>query len=75
MDDNDSSENRGLRPRRSPLLRVLGAGMALAGFIWIFQGLGILTAGGSFMVGDSKWAVIGAIFVVAGALVAQRARR
>lgn len=49
--------------------------MILAGLVWIGQGLGILTAGRSFMIGDPTWAVIGAAFVVIGAVVAIRERR
>lgn|GEM_PF-3180861 len=61
--------------RRSPLRLVLAAAVALAGLVWIGQGLGILTAGGSFMIGDPKWAVLGAVFVVLGAVMAWRAPR
>ena len=35
------------------------------GLVWIGQGTGFL-AGTGFMVGDPKWAVIGAVGVVAG---------
>ena len=75
MDDHGSANDHGAAPRRSPLRRVLGAGMALTGAVWILQGLGILTAGGSFMIGDLRWAVIGAVFVVTGLAVWVRARR
>ena len=61
--------------RRSPLRLVLAWAMVLAGLVWIGQGLGILTAGGSFMIGDPTWAVIGAAFVILGAIVAWRAPR
>ncbi|MBI3746771.1 MAG: hypothetical protein HY264_09695 [Chloroflexi bacterium] len=61
--------------RRSPLRLVLAAALTLAGLVWIGQGLGILTAGGSFMIGDPRWAVIGAVFAVLGILLAWRARR
>jgi hypothetical protein len=43
--------------------------------VWIGQGLGILTAGRSFMIGDPLWAVIGAVSVVVGLVVAIRERR
>jgi hypothetical protein len=49
--------------------------MILAGIVWIGQGLGILTAGGSFMIGDPTWALIGAVFVVLGLVIALRERR
>jgi len=53
----------------------LASGMILAGAVWILQGLGILTAGGSFMIGDRTWTVIGAAFVTLGVGLALRARR
>jgi len=49
--------------------------MVLAGLVWIGQGLGILTAGGSFMIGDTTWALIGTVFVVLGLVIALRERR
>lgn len=61
-------------PRRSPLRLVLAASLALAGLVWMLQGLGILTAGGSFMIGDPKWVAIGAAFVALGAVLAWRSR-
>ena len=63
------------RSRRSPLRLVLAGAMVVAGLVWIGQGLGILTAGRSFMIGDPTWAVIGAVFVVLGSVVAWRAPR
>jgi hypothetical protein len=48
-----------------------------AGLVWIGQGLGLIRSG-SFMTDDARWAVIGAICVVAGLAIgwAQvRARR
>lgn len=54
---------------------LLAVAVILAGLVWIGQGLGILTAGRSFMIGDPKWAVIGAAFVILGAAMAWRARR
>jgi hypothetical protein len=61
--------------RRSPLRLVLAAGIVLTGGVWILQGLGILTAGGSFMVGDPTWTAIGTVFVVLGVGLGWRARR
>ncbi|TAJ99443.1 MAG: hypothetical protein EPO36_11965 [Chloroflexota bacterium] len=58
----------------SPLRLVLAVAMILAGLVWIGQGLGILTAGRSFMIGDPTWAVIGAVFVVVGLAMAVRKR-
>jgi hypothetical protein len=59
-------------PRRSPLRLVLAAGIVLMGAVWILQGLGILTAGRSFMIGDPTWVVIGAAFVGLGLALAWR---
>lgn len=70
--DADPAPSR--RPR-SPLRLALAAAMVLAGLVWIGQGLGILTAGRSFMIGDPLWAVIGLAFVVAGLGLGRRAAR
>jgi hypothetical protein len=70
------AEDPGPPPRRRSTLRLaLAAAMVLTGLVWIGQGLGILTAGRSFMIGDPTWALIGAAFVVAGLVVAIRERR
>ena len=48
-----------------------------AGLVWIGQGSGVLK-GSSFMVGDARWAAIGAAVLVAGLVlgwVEVRARR
>ena len=62
-------------PRRSPLRLILAVGLIVAGAVWILQGLGILTVGRSFMIGDPTWTVIGAVFVVLGVVLAMRRRR
>jgi hypothetical protein len=46
--------------------------MCLIGLVFIGQGLGIIT-GGSVMVGDRTWAVIGTVMVLAGAWIGRRA--
>ena len=46
--------------------------MVLIGLTFMGQGLGIIT-GGSVMVGDRTWAVIGAVMVLAGAWIGRRA--
>jgi hypothetical protein len=43
---------------------VLGVLLLLAGGVWFLQGINVIP--GSFMTGQTKWALIGAICVVAG---------
>lgn len=47
---------------------ILAVGLAAVGLVWIGQGTGILQ-GSSFMVGDPRWAVAGAVLVVVGVLL------
>ena len=54
-------------------MTALGIVCLIIGGIWFFQGIGVLP--GSFMTGQMKWAVIGAITAVAGAIVLLLARR
>lgn len=49
------------------VLLVVGALMALVGGVWILQGVGILP--GSFMTGESFWAIMGVLVLVAGAML------
>jgi len=46
---------------------VLGAIAILVGAVWILQGAGVLP--GSFMTGQTKWAIYGGIAIVAGLLL------
>ena len=48
--------------------------VVLIGVIWLIQGLGIVTTG-SFMDGQSVWAVIGGACVAGGLVVLSRSRR
>ena len=51
----------------------IAAGLLIVvGAIFVAQGLGILR-GSSFMVGDARWAVVGAALIVLGALLGWRA--
>jgi uncharacterized membrane protein len=59
------------RPRALRL--VLAAILALAGLVWLGQGLGVLPGG--FMSGSMTWAVIGAVCLVAGAALGARELR
>lgn len=44
--------------------KVVGVLCLLIGCVWILQGINVLP--GSFMTGQTKWAVYGALVVVAG---------
>jgi phosphotransferase system glucose/maltose/N-acetylglucosamine-specific IIC component len=51
----------------------IAAGLLIViGAIFMAQGFGILR-GSSFMVGDARWAVIGAVLILLGAVLAWRA--
>jgi hypothetical protein len=52
---------------RSGVLTAAGVIVTIAGVIWALQGFGVI--GGSFMSGNSVWAVIGPIVAVVGLLV------
>jgi hypothetical protein len=47
--------------------------LAIAGLVWIGQGLGYIK--GSFMTGDPRWLTIGIVCVVVAALLAAGALR
>jgi hypothetical protein len=53
---------------------VVGFVLVAVGAIWIGQGTGLLR-GGSFMVDDIRWAVVGSVLVVIGIALLVRARR
>ncbi len=53
-----------------PVRIVIAVVLALAGLVWLGQGLGIIP--GSFMSGSTIWAVIGAVCLVAAAAIAAR---
>ena len=46
------------------LLNVLGALCLLVGCVWLLQGINIIP--GSFMTGQTKWAVYGGLLLVVG---------
>jgi hypothetical protein len=50
------------------LLVVAGTLIVIAGLVWTLQGVGDI--GGSFMSGNTVWAIIGPAVVVAGLVVA-----
>lgn len=49
------------------LLTIAGVLLILGGAVWFLQGIGVLP--GSFMTGQTRWAVYGAIAIAAGVLV------
>ena len=53
---------------------IIAAVCVLAGLVWIGQGTGTLKGSG-FMVGDMKWAVVGAGLVVLGVIIGWTAYR
>lgn len=55
----------------SPLPRAIGIVLIVVGGVWLLQGIGV--AQGSVMTGNTFWAVLGAVFLVAGLIVIQRA--
>ena len=50
-----------------PVLVGLGAVAILIGLVWVGQGLNLIP--GSFMTGDPKWFVIGAVVALVGVLL------
>ena len=46
------------------VLRILGVLLAFVGAVWFLQGVNVLP--GSFMTGQTKWAIYGGIAFVAG---------
>jgi hypothetical protein len=50
----------------------LGLLLCLVGAVFVGQGVGVI--GGSFMTGETKWAVIGAVLVGLGVLLLALAR-
>jgi hypothetical protein len=61
---------------RSGILTAVGVVLTIAGVIWALQGFGVI--GGSFMSGNSVWAIIGPVVAAVGLVItgigARRAR-
>lgn len=55
------------------VLNVTGVLAVLMGTIWLLQGINVLP--GSFMSGQVRWAVYGAIAIVLGVMTLRRANR
>jgi hypothetical protein len=54
-------------------LNILGALLVLMGAVWFLQGINILP--GSFMTGQTRWAIYGGIAILAGIVVLVAANR
>jgi hypothetical protein len=54
-------------------LTAIGIALVAVGGIWFLQGIGVLP--GSFMTGQTKWAVIGTVAAVVGVAMLALARR
>ena len=54
-------------------MMVAGVLLLFVGCVWILQGINVLP--GSFMTGQTKWAVIGTITLVVGIVLIVLARR
>ena len=57
----------------STTLRVVAVLMIVIGGIWVLQGLNVLP--GSFMTGQTQWAVYGTLMAVAGVVLMVLSRR
>lgn len=55
------------------VLNIVGALLVFIGTVWFLQGINILP--GSFMTGQTRWAVRGGIAVVAGIILLVSANR
>jgi hypothetical protein len=52
---------------KNNLLVLVGVVLVIAGVIWALQGFGVI--GGSFMSGDSVWAIVGPVVAVLGLVI------
>jgi hypothetical protein len=55
------------------LMTIVGVLLVLMGAVWILQGINVLP--GSFMTGQTKWTVYGAVALVVGIVLLVAARR
>lgn len=54
-------------------MTIAGGLLVLVGGVWILQGINVLP--GSFMTGQTKWAIYGAIAAIVGVVLIVLARR
>lgn len=55
------------------LVTIIGVLLILMGVVWFFQGINVLP--GSFMTGQSRWAVFGTLAVIVGVVLIVAANR
>ena len=55
------------------VLNIIGVLLVLSGGVWFLQGINVIP--GSFMTGQSKWAIIGGICIVIGIAIFLSANR
>lgn len=55
------------------LMTIAGVLLVLMGVVWILQGINVLP--GSFMTGQTRWTIYGALTAVAGIVLIVLARR
>ena len=54
-------------------LKIAGGLLIVLGAVWFFQGINVIP--GSFMTGQTRWAVYGGVTVIAGVVLLIWARR
>jgi uncharacterized membrane protein len=62
-----------LSPHMRVLFNILGVLFLLVGCVWFLQGINVIP--GSFMTGQTKWAIYGGLLLVAGIGVLIRTNR
>lgn len=71
--DGEDRAAKGAEGRMRWVLVIVGGLMVLMGGVWTLQGIGLLP--GSFMTGQTFWAVAGLLTLVAGAALCYAATR
>jgi hypothetical protein len=71
--DGEDRAAKGAEERMRWVLVIVGGLMVLMGGVWTLQGIGLLP--GSFMTGQTFWAVAGLLTLVAGAALCYAATR
>jgi hypothetical protein len=71
--DGEDRAAKGAERRMRWVLVIVGGLMVLMGGVWTLQGIGVLP--GSFMTGQTFWAVAGLLTLVAGAALCYAATR